>query len=92
MKPGHWQKVEEIFQKALHRDPTEGDAFLRKERRGDAELHREVSSLLANHREALCVSSARPAQTKFSNSVIFAKLRAEQLPSTIPYGQNIQMH
>jgi len=42
----------------LQRDPTEGDAFLWKECRGDAELHREVSSLLANHREALCVSSA----------------------------------
>src|SRR5215472_4387967 len=51
MKPGHWQQVEEIFQEALQRDPGERDAFVREACRGDAELHREVSSLLANHRE-----------------------------------------
>ena len=52
MKPGNWQQVEDIFQEALLRDPAQRDAFVREACQGDNELHREVSSLLANHNEA----------------------------------------
>ncbi len=45
------QQVEEIFQEALQRDPAERDGYVRQACRGDAELEREVSSLLANHNE-----------------------------------------
>src|SRR5215471_9481736 len=51
MKPGRLREVEEVFQAALQRDPTQRDAFVREACRGDAELQREVSSLLANHDE-----------------------------------------
>src|SRR5262249_54734253 len=42
-------EVEEIFQEALQHDPAQRDAFVREACHGDAELQREVSSLLANH-------------------------------------------
>src|SRR5579864_5854259 len=51
MRSGDWQQVEEIFQEALQRDPAQRDAYLRQACHGDAELHREVSSLLAHHDE-----------------------------------------
>ena len=52
MKQGARRQIEEIFQEALQRDPAQRDAFVRDACRGDAELQREVSSLLANHDEA----------------------------------------
>jgi Tol biopolymer transport system component/predicted Ser/Thr protein kinase len=52
MRPGDWRQIEEIFQGALQRDPAERDAFVREACQGDIDLHREVSSLLANHNEA----------------------------------------
>jgi serine/threonine-protein kinase len=45
------QQIEEIFQEALQRDSAERDAYVRQACRGDSELQREVSSLLANHRD-----------------------------------------
>jgi serine/threonine protein kinase len=51
MKSGEWREVEEIFQGALQRDPAHRDAYVREACHGDTKLHREVSSLLANHRE-----------------------------------------
>ncbi len=53
MKPGSWREVEEIFQEALQRDRAQRDAFVR-----DTDLHREVSSLLANHEEARLAGAA----------------------------------
>src|ERR1051325_6332019 len=47
-----WRHVEEIFHQALHRDPEDREAFARDACRGDRELFREVSSLLANHVDA----------------------------------------
>ena len=61
MSPGRWRKVEEIFQGALRRDAGERDAYLREACHGDTKLHREVSSLLANHREAAGESWAAAA-------------------------------
>jgi serine/threonine-protein kinase len=45
------QQIENIFQEALQCPPTARDAYVREACRGDAELEREVSSLLANHNE-----------------------------------------
>jgi serine/threonine protein kinase/Tol biopolymer transport system component len=47
-----WHLIDGIFHEALQRDPTERDAFVREACRGDSELHRDVSSLLAHHDEA----------------------------------------
>jgi Tol biopolymer transport system component len=47
-----WQQIESLFQQALERDPEKRDAWLREACRGDAELQREVASLLANHHSA----------------------------------------
>ena len=52
MKSGDWEQVEEIFQKALQRDPAERDAYVREACHGDSGLQREVACLLANHHEA----------------------------------------
>ena len=46
-----WRQIESLFQEALQRDPAERDAWLREACRGDAGLHGEVASLLANHHE-----------------------------------------
>ena len=43
-----WQQIESLFQEALQHDPVERTAFVREACQGDTELHREVSSLLAN--------------------------------------------
>jgi Tol biopolymer transport system component/predicted Ser/Thr protein kinase len=43
------QQIEEIFQEALQRDPEERGAYVRQACGGDAELQREVVSLLAHH-------------------------------------------
>ena len=47
-----WQQIEEIFQEALQRDSTQREAYVHQACGGDADLHREVSSLLANHDQA----------------------------------------
>jgi predicted Ser/Thr protein kinase len=44
-----FQQIEEIFQEALQHDPAERDAYVRQACGEDAELQREVVSLLAHH-------------------------------------------
>ena len=44
-----WRKIESVFQEALERDPAERDAYVREACRGDSDLRREVTSLLATH-------------------------------------------
>ena len=63
-----WQQVEEIFHEALRRDPAQRDAYMRDVCHGDAELHREVSSLLANHHEGAGESWAAVAAAQLVNS------------------------
>jgi hypothetical protein len=52
MKLGDWQRIGEIFQEALQHDPEQLGAFVHQACRGDIELQREVSSLLAEHDQA----------------------------------------
>src|SRR5215207_2920963 len=47
-----WKKVKEVFHEALARDPSEREAYLRESCYGDAELRREVESLLLSLNEA----------------------------------------
>src|SRR5262249_50897215 len=47
MTPERWRQVEEIFQTAVERDGAERDDFLPEGCAGDADLRREVESLLA---------------------------------------------
>ena len=46
-----WQQIESLFHQALERQKPERDSFLRHACGDDAELFREVASLLANHSE-----------------------------------------
>jgi len=46
MNPERWQRVEEVFSEALEHDPNGRDAFVREACRNDAELLREVESLI----------------------------------------------
>jgi serine/threonine protein kinase len=49
MTPERWQEVERIFQAALDRDPSARTVFLDDVCVGDAELRRQVESLLGAH-------------------------------------------
>lgn len=49
MTPERWQEVERIFQAALDRDASARSAFLDHACAGDAELRRQVESLLGAH-------------------------------------------
>jgi serine/threonine protein kinase len=49
MTPERWQEVERIFQAALDRDASARSAFLDHVCAGDAELRRQVESLLGAH-------------------------------------------
>ncbi|MBA3693516.1 MAG: hypothetical protein H0W77_08785, partial [Acidobacteria bacterium] len=48
MNPEQWQKVKEIFDAALKREPNELSSFLDKACDGNQELRREVEILLAS--------------------------------------------
>jgi hypothetical protein len=48
MTPERWQKIEEIFEAAAEREPEERSELLDEMCDGDAELRREVESLLAH--------------------------------------------
>ena len=55
------QHIENVFHQALQRHPSERDAFVRDACQGDSALHREVSSLLANHHDGGAESWAAAA-------------------------------
>ncbi len=46
MKPERWKKVEELYHSALEREPSQRSTFLKDACADDAELFREVQSLL----------------------------------------------
>ena len=46
-----WSQIESLFQEALRQPVRERDGWLREACAGDADLHREVASLLANHHD-----------------------------------------
>ncbi|MDX2151471.1 MAG: serine/threonine-protein kinase [Bryobacteraceae bacterium] len=50
MNADRWRQIEEIFHRAVEVSPAELDGFLERECGGDAELGREVRSLLAEDR------------------------------------------
>ncbi|MGC2548608.1 MAG: protein kinase [Candidatus Sulfotelmatobacter sp.] len=52
MKPERWSKIESIFHKALEADESRRGAVIEESCAGDAELRREVESLLAHHSDS----------------------------------------
>jgi serine/threonine-protein kinase len=52
MKPDRWRKVDELFEAALEREPTERAAFLERVCGDDHELRQEVQKMLAFDHEA----------------------------------------
>ena len=76
MKPERWRQVDQLFHSALEREPEERAAFLDQACGGDAELRREVESLLAAEAEAESTTKALPAQ-------IAAELLADKQPQEV---------
>src|SRR6202167_1896301 len=52
MKPERWSKIESIFHKALEADESRRSSVIEQSCAGDAELRREVESLLAHHSDS----------------------------------------
>ena len=52
MKAERWQKINDLFQTASERPPSERTAYLDTACQGDAELHREVESLLTSFEQS----------------------------------------
>jgi serine/threonine protein kinase len=52
MSPERWQKLDELFHSALQRDGDDRAAFLAKACNADADLLRELESMLAHHQQA----------------------------------------
>ena len=52
MTPERWQQIDELYQAALDHEASQRDAFLGRACAGDAELRREVESLIASHDQA----------------------------------------
>jgi serine/threonine protein kinase len=52
MTPERWQQVKELLESALEREPSQRAAFLEEACAGDAELRKEVESLLSFHEQA----------------------------------------
>lgn len=74
MKPDRWQKIDELFEAALEREPRERAAFLDKACGSDQQLRREVEKLLRIDEQA----------TEFIQSDVFgvaAKLITQPSPN-----------
>jgi len=70
VRPERWRQIDDLFQRALERDPGERSAFLRVETGADADLGREVRSLLeANDRSGAFLES--PAEGGVSRLLAF---------------------
>ncbi|HLV86423.1 MAG TPA: protein kinase [Candidatus Sulfotelmatobacter sp.] len=52
MRPERWRKVESIFHKALEAGESQRSSVIEESCAGDAELRREVESLLAHHSDS----------------------------------------
>src|SRR5271165_2513841 len=84
------QQIEPIFQEALQRPAAERDAFLRQDCGGDADLLREVQSLMAvlPSRLARERDSTKPRRSKASGTAgctdTMARLQALRIGSTPP--------
>ncbi len=61
MNPERWQQIEQLYHEAIDRTSGERAAFLNKACGADAELRREVESLLASHDEAASFIEQPPA-------------------------------
>lgn len=56
-----WQRIEHIFHEALGRDAAVRESYVSEACHGDAELFREVSTLLANHGDGAEVETWAPS-------------------------------
>jgi Tol biopolymer transport system component len=76
------QQIESLFQEALQRPAAQRDAFLRQACGGDADLLREVQSLVANHREG---NDSGPWAAAAAAQLIAAPVTLEPGQSLGPY-------
>ncbi len=62
MTPERWKQIDHLLEAALEWEPDQWSAFLEENCAGDAELRREVESLLTAHMQAEDFIEAPPAQ------------------------------
>jgi serine/threonine protein kinase/Tol biopolymer transport system component len=79
MKPERWSKIESIFHKALNADKSERSSVIEESCAGDAELRREVESLLAHHSDSASFIE-KPAFADQANTVTVRPVTAAAAP------------
>jgi eukaryotic-like serine/threonine-protein kinase len=79
--PERWKKVEAVFEQAAQVPEQERSAFLERTCNGDAELRREVESLLNSHAQAGTFMEKR--------SLFFSSEMAEKVVAAVAPGQLI---
>ena len=85
MAAPHWQRVKDVFQDAVVRAPEARPAFLDEACDGDAELRREVDSLLASHGEAGgFLSRPAPVETEPEPSHFMTRTGTRVAPGADP--------
>ncbi len=62
MSPEQWKKIDELLDAALDLPPERHSAFLDEACDGDADLRRELESLLAAHQKAGSFIETTPAK------------------------------
>ena len=83
MNQHRWQRVKQLLDEAIASDAAERPAFLAQACDGDAELQREVESLLASHEQA---------GTGFLNTPAANLKSAAEAPATTRAGQRIGVY
>jgi serine/threonine protein kinase/predicted ATPase len=79
MTPERWQRIEQIYHAANERKPSERVAFLDRACRGDAELRRNVETLLAANERVGGFSTAMGAGAHMTETVKPASSAGQQI-------------
>jgi len=93
MTPERWHRIEDVYHAALERSAVERAAFVGEICRGDAELRREVESLLASHNRAdhfleqpLAAEAARLITGRETSSLIGRRIGRYQITARLGAG------
>jgi len=93
MTPERWHRIEDVYHAALERSAVERAAFVGEICRGDAELRREVESLLASHNRAdhfleqpLAAEAARLITGRETSSLIGRQIGRYQITARLGAG------
>jgi tRNA A-37 threonylcarbamoyl transferase component Bud32/WD40 repeat protein len=80
MTPERWQKIEQVFNAALEREPSQREAYLAQACRGDDDLRREVETLLAQEKPAERFLESEAAEVAMK---VWAKMQGGDVEPTL---------